>query len=76
MKLFIRCLLRKPWRASCSEGDREYNLPIGGSVPSSNSIFRSKGLCGARVEAFLLNGMPSNVLGREWLALTKCWDLG
>ena len=24
----------------------------------------------------LLNGMPSNVLGREWLALTKCWDLG
>ena len=24
----------------------------------------------------LLNGMPSNVLGREALALTKYWDLG
>ena len=24
----------------------------------------------------LLNGMPSNILGREALALTKCWDLG
>ena len=54
MKLFVRCLLRKPQRASCSEGDREYNLPIGGFAPSSNLIFRVKGLCGMRVEAFFL----------------------
>ena len=24
----------------------------------------------------VLNGVPSNVLGREWLALIKYWDLG
>ena len=54
MKPFVRCLLRKPQGTSHLKGDREYNLPIGGSAPSSNSIFRSKGLCGARVEAFFL----------------------
>ena len=50
MKLFIRCSSRKSQRDPCSDREREYSLPMGGSVPS----FRSKGQLGARVLAFFL----------------------
>ena len=43
MKPFIRCSSRKSQRDPCSDREREYSLPMGGSVPSSNPIFRSKG---------------------------------
>jgi len=51
MKPNARCLSMNSRRVQSSDGEREYVRPSGGWAPSSSSIFRSTGQCGAKVSA-------------------------
>ena len=81
---WIACLVASGGSSNCfahkvEHGVHSTNECTSTAMCQAASGFTPKGVlnhCALSRAHNLLNSVPSNVLGREWLALTKCWDLG